>query len=48
MSVEAKDIGIITPYFAQIRKIRTLLKKSNIQDTKVASVEEFQGLVRFC
>ena len=37
---------MITPYFAQIRKIRKLLKTANIQGVQVASVEEFQGQVR--
>ncbi|KAI0634736.1 P-loop containing nucleoside triphosphate hydrolase protein [Trametes polyzona] len=44
--VRPTDIGVITPYFAQVRKIRTLLRKSNISDVKVASVEEFQGQER--
>ncbi|KAI0646632.1 P-loop containing nucleoside triphosphate hydrolase protein [Trametes meyenii] len=44
--VRAGDIGIITPYNAQVRKIRMLLQKANITDTTVASVEAFQGQER--
>ncbi|RPD55534.1 P-loop containing nucleoside triphosphate hydrolase protein [Lentinus tigrinus ALCF2SS1-7] len=44
--VRAQDIGIITPYFAQSRKIRKLLQKERIEGVKVASVEEFQGQER--
>ncbi|KAJ2992539.1 hypothetical protein NUW54_g7909 [Trametes sanguinea] len=43
--VRSKDIGIITPYFAQGSKIRKLLQKANITDLKVSTVEEFQGQV---
>ncbi|RDX46171.1 P-loop containing nucleoside triphosphate hydrolase protein [Lentinus brumalis] len=44
--VRAHDIGVITPYFAQSRKIRKLLQKEKIDGVKVASVEEFQGQER--
>lgn len=39
------EIGVITPYYAQSRKIRATLK--GVADgVKVGSVEEFQGQVR--
>jgi helicase MOV-10 len=38
----AGDIGIITPYFAQAKKIRLLIQ-SIAPETKVGSVELFQG-----
>lgn len=45
MHVGAQDIGVITPYFAQSRKIRKLLQKERIEGVKVSSVEDFQGQV---
>ncbi|KAG6906077.1 hypothetical protein DXG01_016020 [Tephrocybe rancida] len=40
------DIGVITPYNAQCRKIRMALK-AVADSVKVGSVEEFQGQVKF-
>ncbi|KAI0062692.1 P-loop containing nucleoside triphosphate hydrolase protein [Artomyces pyxidatus] len=40
--IEAKEIGIITPYRAQCSKIRLALRAITT-DIKVGSVEEFQG-----
>ncbi|KAI0634732.1 P-loop containing nucleoside triphosphate hydrolase protein [Trametes polyzona] len=44
--VQGAEIGVITPYFAQVRKIRLLLRRENIEGVKVGSVEEFQGQER--
>jgi helicase MOV-10 len=46
LRLQDADIGIITPYHAQVMKIRTLLKEKNSPRIKVGSVEEFQGQVR--
>ncbi|CDO71156.1 hypothetical protein BN946_scf184845.g26, partial [Trametes cinnabarina] len=45
-SIRAEEIGVITPYYAQVRKLRLLLRRENIDDVKVGSVEEFQGQER--
>ena len=46
--VAPKDIGIITPYARQAQKIRAALRKRNVNDIKVGSVETFQGQERRC
>ncbi|QRV74351.1 RNA helicase [Ceratobasidium sp. AG-Ba] len=38
-----RQIGIVTPYRAQVRKIRQLLREINITDIDIGSVEIFQG-----
>jgi helicase MOV-10 len=43
-SIADQDIGVITPYHAQCRKIRMVLK-AFADGVKVGSVEEFQGQV---
>ena len=40
-----RDIAVITPYHAQVLKIRAALK-GVADDVKVGSVEELQGQVR--
>ncbi|KAI0824891.1 P-loop containing nucleoside triphosphate hydrolase protein [Trametes gibbosa] len=44
--VRAEEIGVITPYYAQVRKIRLLLRDQHLEGVKVGSVEEFQGQER--
>ncbi|KAH7327647.1 AAA domain-containing protein [Rhizoctonia solani] len=41
-----RKIGIVTPYKAQVRKIRKLLKDSKVTDIDIGSVEQFQGQER--
>ena len=45
-NAEPREIGVITPYHAQARKIRQLLEHAQLSGVKVGSVEEFQGQVR--
>jgi len=40
------EIGIVTPYHKQVQKIRMLLKAHGHEETKVGSVDEFQGSER--
>ena len=44
--VDPKDIGIVTPYHKQVQKIRNLLNKYGFGESKVGSVDEFQGSER--
>ncbi|KAF8520941.1 P-loop containing nucleoside triphosphate hydrolase protein [Hysterangium stoloniferum] len=45
LRLQDANIGVITPYHAQVMKIRTLLRKK-YSGIKVGSVEEFQGQER--
>lgn len=47
-AMTADDVGVITPYARQVQKIRMGLKKHNMDDVKVGSVETFQGQERRC
>lgn len=40
------DIGVITPYAAQCRRVRSLFTRHQLYNIKVGSVEEFQGQER--
>lgn len=42
---DPEQIGVITPYRAQVQKIRQLLRPF-AGETRVGSVEEYQGQVR--
>ena len=46
LDADPKEIGVVAPYKAQVRKIRDLLKKAKLEDVDVGSVEQFQGQVR--
>lgn len=41
-----QDIGVIAPYHAQCKKLRTALKSVDAESVKVGSVEEYQGQER--
>ncbi|KEP52557.1 putative RNA helicase [Rhizoctonia solani 123E] len=41
-----RNIGIVTPYKAQVRKIRKLLKDNGVTNIDIGSVEQFQGQER--
>ena len=41
LGIKHSDIGIITPYSAQVNLIKKLLKSSNIQKVEVSTVDGF-------
>ena len=41
VSLTSSDIGIITPYRKQVKKIRLLLGRTGIEDIKVSTVTYF-------
>ncbi|EFA01219.2 RNA helicase Mov10l1 [Tribolium castaneum] len=43
LGVKSSDIGIITPYKAQIKQLLELFKEADFDFPKVGTVEEFQG-----
>lgn len=45
---EPAEIGVITPYKAQVKKIKDLLHAAGygLEEAMVGSVEQFQGQVR--
>lgn len=45
-NVSQHDIGVITPYRQQVSKIRNALESLEVFDTKIGSVEQFQGQER--
>lgn len=44
--LEAKHIGVITPYNKQVQRLRKRLEKAHLSDVKVGSTELFQGQER--
>jgi helicase MOV-10 len=44
--VKQTDIGVISPYRKQVQKIQQVLKKLNLAEVAVESVEKFQGQER--
>lgn len=46
--LKSEEIGIVTPYHCQARKIRGALMSLSLNDIKVGSVESFQGQERRC
>ncbi|THH18848.1 hypothetical protein EW146_g2192 [Bondarzewia mesenterica] len=44
--VQAEEIGVISPYKMQVRKIRDILRQDDMEDIRVGSVEQFQGQER--
>ncbi|XP_026320060.1 probable RNA helicase armi isoform X2 [Hyposmocoma kahamanoa] len=45
-NVSANDIGIITPYIAQMKYLRVLFEGMGLPQPKIGTVEEFQGQER--
>ena len=45
LGIDQEEIGVLTPYKAQVRAIREFLKVANLSDISVGSVEQFKGQV---
>jgi superfamily I DNA and/or RNA helicase len=45
LGIDPEEIGVLTPYKAQVRAILELLKVANLSDISVGSVEQFKGQV---
>jgi len=43
VTITTNDIGIITPFYRQVRKIRQLLRSKRLGSVRVGSVEDYQG-----
>ncbi|TFY69327.1 hypothetical protein EVG20_g3186 [Dentipellis fragilis] len=44
--IAPKEIGVISPYKAQVRHIKAVLRKAKLESITVGSVEQFQGQER--
>jgi helicase MOV-10 len=44
--IQEEDIGVITPYSKQVKKLRNKFRENKWDDIKVGSVEQFQGQER--
>ena len=42
-AVRAADIGVVTPFYRQVRMIREVLRERLLRDVRVGSVADYQG-----
>lgn len=42
-SIKQSEIGVITPFYKQVQKIRLALRQKKLGDVKVSGIDEFQG-----
>jgi helicase MOV-10 len=41
--VRVQDIGVVAPFYKQVRLLRTVLREAGLRDVRVGSVEDYQG-----
>jgi helicase MOV-10 len=41
--VTVNDIGVVAPFYRQVRMIRNILRERGLRDIRVGSVEDYQG-----